>query len=70
MVGELIMRRDKFGVFEEAFFIIEAGPDGEYCGQYKRELLGAHGLNFEVVVDGGDVKDGAGLAGKDPRLFC
>ena len=69
MVGELVVRGDELGVFEKGFDVVGARTDGEDGGEDEGELLSAHGLDFEGVVDGRDVEDGAGLTGENPCLL-
>lgn len=69
VVGELVVRGDEFRVFQEAVLVISTRADGEDGREDEWELFGAHGLDFEGVVYGGDVEDGVGLAGEDPCFF-
>lgn len=64
VVRELVVRGDEPGVLDEAGHLISAGTDCEHGREDERELLSAHGLNLEGVVDGGDVDDGADWPGK------
>ncbi|WVZ06063.1 hypothetical protein V8G54_019409, partial [Vigna mungo] len=50
VVRELVVGREKFGVFEKAVVVFDFGIDGEDSGENERELLCAHGLNLKSVV--------------------
>ena len=66
VVGSISVRRNKPSVQNQRFRVVHARSDGEDGGENERELLSAHGLDFESVVDRRNVEDGARLPWKHP----
>lgn len=55
MIGVYLRRREESGVFEEAGVIVGARTDCEDGGEEEGELLDAHSLDLEGVIDGRNV---------------